>query len=1209
MNEPRLLPHTNSVVGGLTSRHLAYVIYTSGSTGRPKGVMIEHQGVVNHTISRLVDFGINKFGRVLQFSSLNFDLSVIETFAALFSGASLHLLPNNIRIDQQKLWEYLESHSITLAVLPPAVLRDCKGFPPLSTRLKLVSTGEELPALQLRMLRELIPHGTVINEYGATEVTVNAVAWPCSEVFTGDIVPVGRPHFNKRVYILDKQGRPMPLGAVGELYLGGIGVARGYLNQPELSAKAFVSDPFAGDQDARMYKTGDLARYLPDGNVVFLGRNDHQVKIRGFRIELGEIEARLCDHNMVDKAAVIAIGEGNDKRLVAYVVAEPDDELVHSLRTHLSSSLPDYMVPSAIVRLDTLPLNSNGKLDRKALPAPDSASFARQEYEEPQGEIETKIAHIWAELLHLDRVSRNDNFFALGGHSLLAVRLMNRIATLGVQPSISSLFATPYLSSFAEYVSQQLDKERSSLSVIKPIAREGDLPLSFSQQRLWFLGQLEGLSQIYNLPLTVRFRGELNRKAWQQALDTLFARHEALRSVFVTVDGQPQVRLLPDQSGIPIRWEDLRGRQDAEVKLEQLSTDEVNAPFDLARGPLIRVLMVQLDNDEHFFSLTQHHIVSDGWSIAILYRELNELYSAYCRNECDPLPPLAIQYPDYAAWQRQWLSGDRLETHSSYWRTTLADVPVLLNLPTDRPRPPQQSYAGDRLSIQLDPQLTNALKQLSQKHGMTLYMTILAAWSSILSRLSGQDDIIIGSPTANRNHPQIESLIGFFINTLALRIDLSGDPTVRQILERVRNSTLDAQTHQDLPFEQVVDIVQPTRSLSHSPLFQVMFVWQNNETSEWQLPAIESIDVETSYNISKFDLTLELGESDDEIAGSLEYSTALFDRQTMERHIGYLCTVLQAMTVDQEQVISNVDVLGPIERELLLQTWNSTQQDYPIDQCIHHLFEQQVERTPQATALVFMDQSLSYSELNARANRLAHHLIGMGVQPDMRVAICVERSFAMIIGVLAILKAGGAYVPLDPAYASERLRDILTDASPSIVVADESGRKLLGGGAPSYMEIVDPNTLLSADHEPTRYGDETVALDLRDANPQIPALTSHHLAYVIYTSGSTGKPKGVLIEHQGVVNLIHGRPEISGISSSSRALQFTSLSFDHSVSEIFSALSFGASLHLVRDDVRLDKNQLWDYLLRRSITHVSLTPALLQDIKELPTLSTLAALI
>ncbi|KAF9954392.1 hypothetical protein BGZ65_004045, partial [Modicella reniformis] len=585
--------------------------------------------------------------------------------------------------------------------------------------------------------------------------------------------------------------------------------------------------------------------------------------------------------------------------------------------------------------------------------------------------------------------------------------------------------------------------------------------------------------------------------------------------------------------------------------------------------------------------------------MAILYRELNMLYRAYCCGESDPLPPLAIQYPDYAAWQKQWLSGDRLKTHSSYWRSTLADAPVLLNLPTDRPRPPQQSYAGDHLPIRLDPQLTQALKKLSQEYGMTLYMTILAAWGSVLSRLSGQDDIIIGSPTANRNHHQIESLIGLFVNTLALRIDLSGDPTVRQLLQRVRSSTLDAQAHQDFPFEQVVDIVQPARSLSHSPLFQVMFVWQNNESSEWNLPAIESIEVDPDYSISKFDLVLQLYESDNEVVGSLEYSTALFDRQTLERHIGYLSTMLQAMVVDQEQAISNVDLLAQAERDLLLRTWNETQQDYPTHLCIHHLFEQQVERTPQSTALVFMDQSLTYAELNAKANRLAHHLIKLGVQPDMRVAICVERSFAMIVGVLAILKAGGAYVPLDPNYPKERLAYILEDADPTFALVDTIGRVTLEEARLNHrkdlfsVNLIDPNGPLSA----------------LSTNPDVSSLAPHHLAYVVYTSGSTGRPKGVMIEHRGVVNYALSRIKDYGLDGFSRVLQFSSLNFDLSAIETFTALYSGASLHLLDNRTRLDRKELWDYMKRHLITQAVLPPAILQECKDCAPMSTRLTLV
>ncbi|KAK9670909.1 hypothetical protein K7432_017264 [Basidiobolus ranarum] len=632
----------------------------------------------------------------------------------------------------------------------------------------------------------------------------------------------------------------------------------------------------------------------------------------------------------------------------------------------------------------------------------------------------------------------------LGGHSLLAVRLMNRVSALGTQLPLSSLFASPILSDLANVITKQLTKENQELDVIKSVSRDTALLLSYAQQRLWFLAQIDGVSDIYHMPMALRLQGTLNRDAWQRALNTVFSRHESLRSVFVTVDGQPQVRILPAQSGLSMLSHDLRGELDIDRRLHELSSIEASAPFDLVKGPLIRAQLIQVADDEHVFLLTQHHIVSDGWSMGILTRELSELYTAYHDGHSDPLAPLTLQYPDYAAWQREWLSGDRLQEQSDFWRTALAGSPVSITLPTDRPRPSRQSFDGARMPIRVDSRTTLALKRLSQKHGATLFMTILAAWSAVLSRLSGQDDIVIGTPSANRNHREIEQLIGFFVNTLVLRIDISGNPSVSQLLERVREFSVAAQAHQDLPFEQVVEITKPPRRMDQTPLFQVMFAWQNNEEGEMHLPGIVLAPAEMSYDIVKFDLDLELYEENDEIVGSLNYSTALFDRSTIERHIGYLETMLQAMVTDAAQSISTVNLLSSSEQENLLQTWNVASEFYPDQFCIHNLFEEQVIRSPEAVAVVYESQALTYAEINARANRLAHHLIDLGVKPDTLVAICTERGPAMIVGLLAILKAGGAYVPLDPSYASERLRDILDDALPAVLLADAVGKTTLG---------------------------------------------------------------------------------------------------------------------------------------------------------------------
>ncbi len=1162
----------NPQVPGLTSRHLAYVIYTSGSTGTPKGVMMEHRSIVNLAQASIACFDVHPSSRVLQFASISFDVSIWEIITALGGGAGLYLPTDTVRHDRHALWDYLAQQAITHVTLPPALLQGGEDLPRLNLPLTLILTGE---APSVALLQTLHGQGIVFNAYGPTE-THAVTVWPAalSELNHG-VLSIGRPIANIRLYLLDAHSQPVPLGAVGELYIGGEGVARGYLNRPKLTAERFLPDPFSDLEEARMYKTGDLARYLPDGNLEFLGRNDHQVKIRGFRIELGEIEACLVEHPQVREAAAFALGEGHDKRLIAYIVAEPDEQLVHTLRAHLSTRLPEYMMPAAFVRLDALPLTPNGKLDRQALPAPDDEAFARQSYEAPQSEIEIALAAIWAELLKVEKISRHDSFFALGGHSLLAVRLMNRVAALGAELPLAALFASPCLAAFAAAVNECLTQSDSALPAITPVSREGVLPLSFAQQRLWFLAQLDGVSDTYHIPVAIRLRGTLNRTAWQHALNTLLARHEALRSVFVTIDGQPQVQLLAAGSGLPMRWHDLREDPNANAKLESLITEEAYAPFDLAQGPLIRARLLQLANEEHVFLLTQHHIISDGWSLGVLWRELSALYVAYQAGEHDPLPPLTIQYPDYAAWQRQWFSGERLQTQSAYWRTTLAGAPVLIDLPTDRPRPSQQSFAGAQVPVRLDAQMTHSLKRLSQAHGVTLFMTLLAAWSAVLSRLAGQDDIVIGTPSANRSHREIEPLIGFFVNTLALRIDLSGEPNTMQLLERVQHRMLAAHAHQDLPFEQVVEIAQPPRKLGHTPLFQVMFSWQNNEIADWHLPALEGSLAASSYNTVKFDLELNLQEVDDEIVGELRYATALFDPQTIKRQVGYLHAMLRAMTNDAQQAVSTVDLLAPAERTLLLETWNSTVTPYPTHQCIHQLFEEQVERTPHATALVYEEQALSYAELNARANRLAHRLIELGVKPEMRVAICIERSPAMVVGLLAILKAGGAYVPLDPAYPGERLTHILVDAAPSILLADTAGRSALGEAALASLTVLDPNELPAQ----------------AQTNPHVSALTSHHLAYVIYTSGSTGRPKGVMVEHAQIVRLFDATESWYHFNQHDTWCLFHSFAFDVSVWELWGALRYGGKLVLVPQHIARSPQEFYHLVCEQGVTVLNQTPS------------------
>ncbi|WP_338925532.1 non-ribosomal peptide synthase/polyketide synthase [Mycetohabitans endofungorum] len=1180
--DPHVLParaDTNPSVLALTSRHLAYVIYTSGSTGVPKGVMVHHQGVVR--LVRNTDYIKVEPGAVFALASnLAFDATTFEIWAPLLNGARIEVIERETLLSPATLARKLKQSGVTVLFLTTALFNQMvkEKVEAFSDLHYLLFGGENAdPRCVFRVLQQAKPRH-LLHVYGPTETVTYASWYEVRNVKQDTSIPIGRPIANTRIYLLDRYGQPVPLGAVGELYIGGAGVARGYLNRPELTAERFVRDPFSDEPNARMYKTGDLARYLPDGNLEFLGRNDHQIKIRGFRIEPGEIEACLAQHAQVREAVVLALGEGQDKRLVAYVVADPDDALAGILRTHVAAALPDYMVPSAFVQLDAFPLTPNGKLDRRALPAPDAQAFAHQAYEAPQGELETTLAAIWSELLGVERISRHDSFFALGGHSLLAVRLMNRVAMLGIVLPLATMFAAPTLAGLAATLNAHRT-DRAVLPVITPVSRDGALPLSFAQQRLWFLAQLDGASDSYHIPLTLRLRGTLNITAWQLALDALFARHEALRSVFVSVDGQPQVQLLPAEVGVPMAWHDLRGVPDAQAQLVRLSAEAAQAPFDLVHGPLVRACGMQLTDDEYVMLLVQHHIVSDGWSIGVLVRELNTLYRAACDGQTDPLPALTIQYPDYAAWQRQWLSGERLKAQSAYWCTQLADAPVLLALPTDRPRPAQQSFAGACVPIRIDAQTTRALKRVSQAQGATLFMMVLAAWSAVLARLSGQEDLVVGTPSANRHHPQIEPLIGFFVNTLALRVDVSGEPSATQLLERVRRTTLEAQAHQDVPFEQVVEIVQPPRRLEHTPLFQVMFAWQSNERAVWDLPEVEVTPADWAYDVVKFDLDLHLYESGEEIVGALGYATALFDRATIERHVGYLQTMLQAMAADDPYPVTRVELLSPAERTLLLQTWNATQRDYPAHQCIHQLFEAQVERTPEAMALVYEEQTLSYAQLNARANRLAHQLIELGVQPDARVATCMQRSPAMVVGLLAILKAGGAYVPLDPSYPGERLAHILADAAPDIVLADAAGRVALGDAALTDRTVLDPNRLPAQS----------------ETNPSVPALTSRHLAYVIYTSGSTGTPKGVMVEHRSIARLVINNGYID-VGAADRVAFAANPAFDASTFEVWAPLLNGAAAVVISRDTVLNPAAFAQTLQEQRISILWLTVGLFNQL-------------
>ncbi|HEU4562041.1 MAG TPA: condensation domain-containing protein, partial [Longimicrobium sp.] len=856
----------------------------------------------------------------------------------------------------------------------------------------------------------------LLHMYGPTETTAwcswEQVAHVAEDALT---VAVGRPTGNQRIYLLDAALNPVPVGVPGEAYVGGDGVVRGYLERRGLTAERFVPDPFAAEPGARMYRTGDRLRWKIDGKLEFIGRVDEQVKIRGFRIEPGEIEAVLSAHAAVREARVIVSKDASgEQRLVAYVVGGGEAD---ELREHLRRSLPEYMVPAAFVGLEQLPLTPAGKLDVRALPAPELGSAEGQSVAAGTP-VEEVLAGIWAEVLRLEQVGVHDHFFELGGHSLLAIRVVSRIREVfSVELPLRALFEGPTVAEVAGRVEEMRRAELPLLPPVVPVERTGALPLSFAQERLWFIDRLDPGSTVYNMALPLRLRGALDVGALERALGEIVRRHEALRTTFTDVDGSP-VQVIAPFDGFVVPVEDLSalGEADREAAVRRRAGEEAARPFDLSAGPLFRAALLRLGEEDHVLLLGMHHIVSDGWSLGVLSREFSTLYEAYRESRESLLPELAVQYADYAVWQREQLAGEMLDRQLAYWKVRLAGAPGLLELPADRPRPPVQTHRGATVPVELSLELLERLQALGRGEGATLYMTLLGAFQVLLGRYAGIEDVVVGSPIAGRTRSEVEALIGFFVNTLVLRTDLGGDPSFREVLRQVREATLGAYEHQDVPFEKLVAELQPERSLSHSPLFQVMFTLQNAGGGGNALSGLQVGGVGAALEIAKYDLSLTLAATPQGLLGALNYSTDLFERGTIERMLGHLARVLEQVAANADVSLSRLVLTGPEERARVVGEWNRTVRPYPRGVCVHELFDAQVRERPDAMALVWGVESLTYRELDARANQLANHLVRLGVGPDARVGVLLERSAELIVSLLAVLKAGGAYVPLDPGY-------------------------------------------------------------------------------------------------------------------------------------------------------------------------------------------------
>jgi amino acid adenylation domain-containing protein/non-ribosomal peptide synthase protein (TIGR01720 family) len=1158
---------------GLTDiDNAAYIIYTSGSSGSPKGVIVTHRGLSNLAEAQRLTFQIAPETRILQFASLSFDASIFEIVMALCAGATLCLARREDLLPSPEFVLRLEEQEVGCMTVPPSFLRalpDAK----LPAMNDIIVAGEVCPeeaAIRWAEGRRFY------NAYGPTEATV----WTTVAQYTEGRgrPPVGRPITNTEVYLLDRYLRPMPPSLTGELYIGGEGLARGYQNRAETTAAEFIPHPFGKSPGTRLYRTGDLVCYLPDragaagGDIEYIGRADHQVKVRGYRVELGEIEAIL--DGMVRRSAVIVNeDEAGDKRLIAYV--EPDSApLDHEmLREHLRERVPEYMIPALFVPLDGMPLLPNGKIDRRRLsslsvrPVVDNSTTGQT-----LSQFEEITANIFSETLGVKQLGKDADFFALGGHSLSAIQVVSRLReNCGVELPIRAVFETPTVKDLAKRVAALLKmnshrdhrghREIISSPVVPAvfsvaniykacptIGRRRTAPLSPAQLRLWFLDRLEPGSDLYNIPIAVLLEGRLDVAALRGCFNEIVRRHEALRTTFEDAGGEPVQVINPADifSVSVIDLSDLDAERRA-AETERLTRDESRRPFDLTRGPLLRVTILRLEEERHVLSVTMHHVVSDGWSMNVLARETTELYQAFVAGEPSPLPDPPIQYADYAIWQRESLTGGFLGSQLDYWKGSLQGAPARLTLPQDKSRPKVQTYNGATRSLYLSEELSDALMALSRREGVTLFMTLLSGFTTLLSRYANQDDIVVGAPVANRTMIETESLIGFFVNTLALRTDLSGNPSFEELLRRVRETTIDAYARQDFPFEKLVEELQPERDPSRAPLFQVLFSLDDVRASDWRLPGVTATALEMESATSKFDLSLLMENTGGKLQAAIEYNTDLFDESTILRTLGHLENLLRNVVTDPSWRIAEIPLLTGVEEYQLLVQWNETKQAPSPDALIHELFEGRSAGAPDAAALVYDDLHLTYHELNRRADVLADHLRGMGVGCETLVGLFIHRSVEMIVSLLGILKAGGTYLPLDPEYPLERLKLILDGAEPAVVLTElrllerlpEERRQRALCVSDRLQSVQDMNW---------------------DRQTEVRS-TGASAAYVMYTSGSTGRPKGVAVTHRGVVRLVH-KPNYVALGPEEVFLQLAPVSFDASTFEIWGSLLNGARLVL-----------------------------------------------
>jgi amino acid adenylation domain-containing protein/non-ribosomal peptide synthase protein (TIGR01720 family) len=1166
----------------LQGDNLAYVIYTSGSTGQPKGVGNTHAALAERLQWMQATYGLDEADVLMQKAPISFDVSVWECFWPLITGCRLLLAGPGEHRDPQRIARLVQQHGVTTLHFVPPLLQLFVDEPlaqGCTSLRRLFSGGEALPAhLRDRVLTQL-PQVQLHNRYGPTETAINVTHWTCS-VADGERSPIGRPVGNVLCRVLDAELNPLPRGVAGELCIGGIGLARGYLRRPGLSAERFVADP-QGEPGTRLYRTGDLVRWGADGALEYLGRLDQQVKLRGFRVEPQEIEARLLAQEGVAQAAVLIRETVAGPQLIGYYTTtaqeSPEAEQSERIKSALALELPDYMVPAQLVRLDRMPLSPSGKLDRRALPEP---QWQTREHVEPQTDPQRQVAAVWREVLGVPQIGLRDDFFELGGHSLLATQIISRVRqACDIDLPLRTLFEASELGAFAAQVEAiQASGGGNSQQPIAPVDRSLPVPLSYSQQRMWFLWQMEPDSPAYNVGGMVRLQGRLDIECFEAALQALIQRHETLRTTFPSIDGVA-CQKVAGHSHLRVEWQDVSALepQVRAQRLQALADSEAHRPFDLETGPLLRACLVRAAELEHYFVLTLHHIVTEGWAMDIFARELGVLYEAFLEGRPSPLQPLTVQYLDYSVWQRQWMEAGERQRQLDYWTAQLGNEHPLLELPADRPRPPVQSHKGGLYRFDLSPELAAKVRAFNARNGLTLFMTMTATLATLLYRYSGQTDLRIGAPVANRIRPESEGLIGAFLNTQVLRVQLDGQMSGEQLLEQVRHTVIEGQSHQDLPFDHLVEALQPPRSAAYNPLFQVMCNVQRWEFQQRRELAGMTVDyLVNDAHATKFDLNLEVTELDHRLGCCLTYSCDLFDEPRIARMAGHWLNLLEALLNEPAQRLSEMPLLATGERQQILDSLGAEAGEQRLDQTIHGLFAEQAGIRGNAPALTFAGQTLSYAELNARANRLAWMLRERGVGPQVRVGLALERSLDMVVGLLAILKAGGAYVPLDPEYPLERLHYMIEDSGVSLLLSHAALLGALGDlpeGVAHWCLEQDAAAL------------ENYAAD------ELPLVTlPQHQAYLIYTSGSTGKPKGVVVCHGEIA--MHCRAVIRrfDMRPSDCELHFYSINFDAATERLLVPLLSGARL-VLRAQGQWDAEEICTLIAEQQVNVLGFTPS------------------